>query len=953
MGIFSYFLNSESRKNLKKIEKIVEQIEGLEAKYQSMPNNQLQEQTTVLKSRLAKGESLDDILPDAFAVVREAANRVLKMKHFKVQLIGGIALHQGRIAEMRTGEGKTLVSTLPAYLNALTGQGVHIVTVNDYLAKRDAEWMGKVHRFLGLSVGVILHGQTDDEKRAAYACDITYATNNELGFDYLRDNLKTDLKAMVQRKLNYAIIDEVDSILIDEARTPLIISGQGDKSSELYVVVDKFIRQLKGGYEENGVRVEAEGVDRVQKALEKAEGKVEEEDFSDWDFTIDRKDRSVLLTEVGAEKAEKFFNITNMGDIEHADLHHHIQQALKAHKLFQRDEHYIIQKDEVVLVDEFTGRIMPGRRYSDGLHQAIEAKEGVKVRNENKTYATITFQNYFRLYKKLAGMTGTAKTEEGEFRTIYHLDVLEIPTNKKIQRVDRLDKIYPTTDGKKRAILQEILERHATGQPILIGTASVEKSEEIAKVLKKNNIKHNILNAKNHEREAEIIAQAGRLGAVTISTNMAGRGTDILLGGNPEYLAKKHLREKGITPEQIEIASSYAELEGADKALQERYQTLLKEYEKETSKEKEEVIKAGGLCIIGTERYESRRIDNQLRGRAGRQGDIGESVFFISLEDDLAVRFGGEKMKRLFQFFIKDEDTCLETKMLSRQIEAAQRNIEGRNFGIRKNVIQYDDVNNKQREIIYAERLKVLNGEDIHARVVKFIDPYVREVLSQTVNLTQMPEKWDLEAANKALEEKLLPEGSNYLTAERVAQWDSEIAIEKIIKKTKKEYEKKIAHLKESMNLDFNEIERQCFLMHIDRYWIDQIDAMEHLRKGIVLHAYGNIDPVLAFKKEGFEMFDQMIQRIQNSTIALLLKLRVQVEEIEEANLPKSSNATDNFVKPISSIKATSVLDEQPTQTNKEAAKQPQQPIKVDKTAGRNDPCPCGSGKKYKNCCGK
>ena len=955
MGIFSYFLNSDSRKNLKKIDKIVEQIEGLESKYQGMTNAQLQEQTTILKDRLAKGETLDDILPDAFAVVREAAYRVLKMKHFKVQLIGGIALHQGRIAEMRTGEGKTLVSTLPAYLNALTGQGVHIVTVNDYLAKRDAEWMGKVHRFLGLTVGVILHGQSDDEKRAAYACDITYATNNELGFDYLRDNLKTDLKAMVQRKLNYAIIDEVDSILIDEARTPLIISGQGDKSSELYAVVDRFIRQLKGGYEENGIRVEAEGEDRVQKALDKADGIVEEEeDFSDWDFIIDRKDRSVLLTEEGAEKAEKFFNIANMGDIEHADLHHHIQQALKAHKLFQRDEHYIVQKDEVVLVDEFTGRIMPGRRYSDGLHQAIEAKEGVKVRNENRTYATITFQNYFRLYKKLSGMTGTAKTEEGEFKTIYHLDVLEIPTNKKIQRVDKVDKIYPTVDGKKRAILQEILTRHETGQPILIGTASVEKSEEIAKVLKKNNIKHNILNAKNHEREAEIIAQAGRLGAVTISTNMAGRGTDILLGGNPEYLAKKHLRDKGVTPEQIEIASSYAELTGAEKELQERYQNLLKEYEKETAKEKEAVIQAGGLCIIGTERYESIRIDNQLRGRAGRQGDIGESVFFISLEDDLAVRFGGEKMKRIFQFFIKDEDTCIETKMLSRQIEAAQRNIEGRNFGIRKNVIQYDDVNNKQREIIYAERLKVLNGEDIHARIVKFIEPYVREVLEQEVNLNHMPEKWDLEHVNKVLESKLIPEGSNYLTPERVAQWDSEIAVQKIIAKTKKEYEKKIETLKESMNLDFNEIERQCFLMNIDKNWIEQIDAMEHLRKGIVLHAYGNIDPVLAFKKEGFEMFDEMIQRIQNNTIALLLKLRVQVEEVAAADLPQnSSDSMDNFVQPITSIKAKSVLDEGQVSTNQETEKQPQQPVRVEKTVGRNDPCPCGSGKKYKNCHGK
>ena len=629
MGLINYMLNSDGRRSLRKLDKMAYQVEALELKYAAMSDADLRKQTDVLKERLAKGETLDEILYDAFALVREAAWRVLKLKHYHVQIIGGIALHQGRIAEMKTGEGKTLVATLPAYLNALAGKGVHIVTVNDYLAKRDAEWMGKVHRFLGLSVGVVVPGMEDADKQKAYNCDITYATNNELGFDYLRDNLKTDLKKMVQRDLDFAIVDEVDSILIDEARTPLIISGRGDKSSELYERVDRFVRTLNGGFEDDGVKAEAdEGKKKKKKKAEEEEEPAEDskyteydgiamgDKYGDWDYVIDRKARSVQITERGAAKAERFFNIENLGDIDNASLNHHIQQALKAHKLFHRDEDYIVNDGEVIIVDEFTGRLMIGRRYSDGLHQAIEAKEGVKVRNENKTYATITFQNFFRLYKKLSGMTGTAKTEEGEFRTIYSLDVLEIPTNKPVIRNDMPDVVYPTEDGKKRALLKEISERHENGQPILIGTVTVEKSEEIARMLRKNGIKHNILNAKNHEREAEIVAQAGRLGAVTIATNMAGRGTDILLGGNPEYLAKKRMREEGVEHEMIELATSYAELEGEAEEMRKHYRELYDAYKAETDAEKVEVVKAGGLCILGTERHESRRIDNQLRAEA-------------------------------------------------------------------------------------------------------------------------------------------------------------------------------------------------------------------------------------------------------------------------------------------------------------------------------------------------
>ena len=953
MGLINFMFNSDSRKSLRKIDKIASAVEALESKYAPMTDAELRAQTDVLKGRLANGETLDDILTDAFAVVREAAWRVLKLKHYHVQIIGGIALHQGRIAEMKTGEGKTLVATLPSYLNALTGKGVHIVTVNDYLARRDADWMGKVHRFLGLSVGVVVPGMDDAAKQQAYNCDITYATNNELGFDYLRDNLKTDLRRMVQRGLEFAIVDEVDSILIDEARTPLIISGKGDKSSELYERVDRFVRTLKGGFEDDGVKAE-EDVDKKKKKKEEEEEEESEskygdyddiakgDKYGDWDYVIDRKERTVQITEKGAARAEQFFNIENLGDIDNAPLNHHIQQALKAHKLFHRDEDYIVNDGEVVIVDEFTGRLMIGRRYSDGLHQAIEAKEGVSVRNENKTYATITFQNFFRLYKKLSGMTGTAKTEEGEFRTIYSLDVLEIPTNKPVIRKDMPDAVYSTADGKKRALLKEIEARHASGQPILIGTATVEKSEEIARMLRKNGIKHNILNAKNHEREAEIVAQAGRLGAVTIATNMAGRGTDILLGGNPEYLAKKRMREEGVEHDMIELATSYAELQGEEEQQRQKYRAmydaLYNEYKAETDKEKEEVIKAGGLCILGTERHESRRIDNQLRGRSGRQGDPGVSVFFISLEDDLIKRFGGERMKKIYDAFNTDEDTCLQSKMLSHGIENAQRAIEGRNFGIRKNILQYDDVMNKQREVIYAERMKVLKGENVHDQVVKYIPDFVHKVVSEAVNIDEMPEKWDVRALNRALDNRLLPEGMNFVTQEKLNRWEVDEAIEKITKATEKAYEEKIAEVKADLGIDYADIERRFLLMNVDRNWIDQIDAMDQLRKGIGLRAYGNVDPVISYKQEGYEMFDEMIERIQSNTIAMLLKVRIEV------NRP--------MVRPIEEPKPA--VDTAQLQTNAaESTAAPHTAPKAAKTPGRNDPCPCGSGKKYKNCCGK
>ncbi len=892
MGLFRYILGGESRKNLRKLDRTSDLVLKQEPIYAAMTDDELRSQTQVLKDRLAKGETLDDILVDAFAAVREAAFRVLGMKHYKVQIIGGICLHQGRVAEMKTGEGKTLVATLPAYLNALSGEGVHIVTVNDYLASRDAEWMGKVYKFMGLTVGVAISGMEDEDKKQAYACDITYGTNNEMGFDYLRDNLKSRLEQMVQRPLNFAIVDEVDSILIDEARTPLIISGRGQESSDKYVSANKFVKTL----------------------------------VLDKDFTIDIKEKSVQITESGAKKAESFFGLASFSDIENATLSHHIQQALKANYIFKRDNDYVVSDGEVIIVDEFTGRLMIGRRYSDGLHQAIEAKEGVKIRNENKTYATITFQNYFRLYKKLSGMTGTAKSEEEEFRAIYGLDVLEIPTNKPVARKDHPDIIYKTVNGKNKAIVEEIAERHEKGQPVLVGTITVEKSEEISKLLIRKGIKHNVLNAKNHAREADIVAQAGRYGAVTIATNMAGRGTDILLGGNPEFMAKRKLREEGVKEEVIDLATSFiSEIPDDVKEVREHYHDIYEKFKRQTDEEKEKVVAAGGLHILGTERHESRRIDNQLRGRSGRQGDPGSSVFFISLEDDLAKRFGGERMTRVYEMFKIDEDQPLQSKMLSRSIENAQRAIEGRNFGIRKHVLEYDDVMNKQREVMYAERMKVIKDENVHEDILKLIPDFVRYVVGTVINNENKPETWDLEALNNAIEMKLLPKDSEFITKEKAENWDYDYLINQLVDETIRVYEAKIERYKEE-GVNFSEVERIVLLKNIDSKWIDHIDSMDQLRKGISLRGYGNVDPVLEYKKEGYEMFEDLTAAIQDDTVTLLLKAELrkvpQMQKEEPKNLATNQEGGAPVIR------------------------------KAKQTIGRNDPCPCGSGKKYKNCCG-
>ena len=1002
MGLFRYLMSGDSRKSLKKLSKMADRVEALAPRYEAMSDAELRGQTELFRERLKKGETLDDILYEAFAALREASGRVLNMKHFHVQIMGGICLYQGRIAEMKTGEGKTFVATLPSYLEGLSGKGVHIVTVNDYLARRDAEWMGKVHKFMGLTVGVVVPGMDDNAKRAAYACDITYGTNNEFGFDYLRDNLKNDLKLMVQRELNFVIVDEVDSILIDEARTPLIISGKGQQSSALYERVDQFVRTLKGGFDDD-LKDAEEQQSRRKKSKDSGAQKLAAAEALAWDYVVERKEKQVRLTEYGAEKAERFFGVENIADLANASLNHHIQQALKAHNLFHLNEEYIINNGEIVIVDEFTGRLMIGRRYSDGLHQAIEAKEGVKVREENKTYATITFQNYFRLYRKLSGMTGTAKTEEGEFRTIYSLDVIEIPTNRPVRRRDMPDRVYSTVEGKKRAIVREIVERHKNGQPILVGTVSVDKSEEISRLLIRNGVPHNILNAKNHEREAEIVAQAGRYGAVTIATNMAGRGTDILLGGNPEYLAKKRLREEGVDREVIERAASFTKLdddEESDKVI-DRYNALYRAYKEKTDEEKRKVVEAGGLCIIGTERHESRRIDNQLRGRSGRQGDVGVSIFFLSLEDDLMVRFGGERMKRIYAMSKMEEDECLDFKILTNLIEYAQKQIEGRNFGIRKNVLQYDDVMNTQRTIMYAERMRVIRGENVHDQILKYIPGYVENVVKETVNTEQMPDKWSEDDLNAALERHLIPEGTHYVTREKLEKWDVETALRQISKKTEKCYEEKIARIKEEMPVvDFSKVERDVLLSYVNSNWIDHIDAMDQLRKGIGLRAYGQSDPVIAYKQEGFAMFDEMIERIQERTIRFLLKCQIKAEQrpvqriFPSANRPAApqaaaqQNASTQPVQQSAQQNAPAQPVQQPVQQNAPAQPAQQsarqnadetvtgtealpQAVNVDalrtggdvkfnpatmkkgKKIGPNDPCPCGSGLKYKKCHGK
>ena len=889
MGFLDNLFNMADKKELKKFNKIVDSIDSLESKFESMSDKDLKDMTNVFKERLANGETLDDILPESFAVVREASKRVLGMRHYRVQLIGGIVLHQGRIAEMKTGEGKTLVGTAPVYLNALTGKGVHVVTVNDYLAKRDKEQMGKVYEFLGMTVGVIVHGQGPQTRNAKYQCDITYGTNNEYGFDYLKDNMVIHKEQMVQRELNYAIVDEVDSILVDEARTPLIISGPGDKSTHLYSDANTFILTLKPD-----------------------------------NYEIDEKQKSVSLTNSEIKKADVYFNFENITDISHMELYHHINQALKAHTIMKKDVDYVTRDGEIIIVDEFTGRLMFGRRYSEGLHQAIEAKEGLRIQRESKTLATVTFQNYFRMYNKLAGMTGTAKTEEEEFKAIYKMDVVQIPTNKEVQREDLSDAVYKNVVGKFNAVVEDIIERHKKNQPILVGTVSIENSELISQLLKRRGIKHEVLNAKHHDKEAEIIAQAGRLGAVTIATNMAGRGTDIVLGGNPTFLTKKQMKKLGYDESVINKVD--ASLEGIDRegneelfAAREKYEELYKKYKEETKAEQEEVLKAGGLAIIGTERHESRRIDNQLRGRAGRQGDPGSSRFYISLEDDLMRLFGSERISGIVEKIGLEEDMPIEHKMLTKSIEGAQKKVEGRNFGIRKHVLQYDDVMNKQREIIYAERRRVLEGENLKEQIENMIHSLIEEGV-----MSYSQDGFDAERFVEYMYNLFMPRGS--IEVSDIENLKAEEVIEKVYEIAMKIYNGK----EERIGSDgMRELERRILLQSVDTHWIDHIDAMDQLRQGIGLRAIGQQDPVIAYTDEGFNMFNEMNSHIKEDTIKYLFNISIE-EPVERKQVIDVDHLSSN-------------LDEDADNKT----------IKKEESIGRNDDCPCGSGKKYKKCCGR
>ena len=903
MGIIKAILGSDNKRALKKLEVITAKIEALADKYKQMSDEELKAVTPALKDRLQNNyETLDDILPDAFAAIREASERVLAMRPFHVQLIGGIVLHQGRIAEMKTGEGKTLVAVLPAYLNALLGKGVHIVTVNDYLAKTQAEWMGKVFRFMGLSVAVSISGMKNEAKRAAYQADITYCTNNELGFDYLRDNMVINARDKVLRDLSFGIVDEVDSILIDEARTPLIISGRGDKSSDMYVNVNKFAKYIK-----------IEDVD------------------------LDEEKKTVHLNDSGVFKAERYFAVENLGDAQNDELYHYINNALRAHFIMKRDNDYIVKDGEVIIVDEFTGRLMIGRRYSDGLHQAIEAKENVKIQNENKTMATITFQNFFRLYTKLSGMTGTAKTEEGEFNAIYGLDVVVIPPNKPMIRVDENDQVYTTHQGKLKAIIADIKECNGRGQPVLVGTVTVEKSEELSKMLSRDRIAHKVLNAKNHALEAEIVAQAGRKGSVTIATNMAGRGTDILLGGNSEFMAKHRMRELGYKDEIIEAATSFAHTDDTEVlAAKEEYKRHFEAFSAQTQKEKQDVIDVGGLRIIGTERHESRRIDNQLRGRAGRQGDIGSSIFYLSMEDELIRLFGGDRIKRIAEMFKLDEDTPLAMKMLTRRIEGAQKTVEGRNFSIRRHVLEYDDVMNTQRTIIYSQRNKVLMGESVHDEVAEMISHQAEAIALAYAERSTDWQEWDIENFNKDIERYLLPETKEFLNEDNLSKWDVDDIIDNLISEMTAFYNKKIEDAS-NMGVSFDEVERIVLLRVVDSKWMEHIDAMDVLRRGIGLRAYGQHDPVIAYKQEGFEMFDDMIERIKEQTVQFLMRVN-----IEKAPVKREERK----------VELTESRGANGTLTKKSPPKGPQ-PIVSEKLVGRNEPCPCGSGKKHKNCCGR
>ena len=910
MGLIQKIFGTYSQRELKSIYPIADKIEALEEEYRALTDEQLQAKTPEFKQRLQQGETLDDILPEAFAAVREAADRVLGLRPYRVQLIGGIVLHQGRIAEMKTGEGKTLVATLPAYLNALTENGVHIVTVNDYLAKRDSEWMGKVHRFMGLTVGLIVHDLTKEQRQAAYAADITYGTNNEMGFDYLRDNMAIYKNEQVQRGHSFAIVDEVDSILIDEARTPLIISGMGEKSTQLYDMAESFACRLK------------------KYVVTETDDKEAEDETLDADYIVDEKARTATLTARGIAKAEEFFHLDNLSDPENSTIAHHINQAIKAHGTMKRDVDYVVKDGEIIIVDEFTGRLMFGRRYSEGLHQAIEAKEHVSVQRESKTLATITFQNYFRLYSKLSGMTGTAMTEEEEFATIYKLDIVEIPTNRPVVRIDNEDAVYKTEQGKYRAVIRQVKECHEKGQPVLVGTVSIEKNELLSRMLTKEGIRHNLLNAKNHEKEAEIVAQAGQFGAVTVATNMAGRGTDIILGGNAEYMATNDLRKAGYTDEVIADATGYAETDNSEiLEARQMFADKLRQHKEEISGEADRVRQAGGLFIIGTERHDSRRIDNQLRGRAGRQGDPGETRFYISLEDDLMRLFGGERVQAAMERMKIDEDMPIESKMLTRSIQQAQTTVESRNFQARKSVLEYDDVMNKQREIIYGQRRQVLEGMDVKDVIMNMMNTSITHLVQNAFSGVQHLDMTSCQELLRQVEGVYFPKYAVRFSQEQLDAMDAQAVTDAFTQAAAGYYQQKEDEFTAPV---MREVERVVLLRVVDEYWMEHIDAMSDLRQGIRLRAYAQTDPIIAYKKESLEMFEEMIAAIQDETVRRLYSVRLKKNE--EVKRERVANATSESVGGDGTVK--------------------KQPRKV-KKIGRNEPCPCGSGKKYKNCCGR
>ena len=954
MNFLKAMFGNYSKREVKRVQPICDKVLALDDKYAAMSESELKNQTAILKERLANGETTDDILPDAFAVCREAGYRVLGMKHYPVQVIGGIVLHQGRIAEMKTGEGKTLVATLPAYLNGLTGNGVHIVTVNDYLARRDSEWMGKLYRYLGLTVGLITHEIDNEQRKAAYNADITYGTNNELGFDYLRDNMVVYKEQKVQREHAFAIVDEVDSILIDEARTPLIISGKGDKSTDLYERADALAKTLK-----------------IQRFAELDSKEDMEEYYEEHgiDYVVDEKQKTATLTQSGVKKAEEFFGIENLTDPENLTIQHHVNQAIKANGVMKLDVDYVVKDGEVIIVDEFTGRLMYGRRFNEGLHQAIEAKEGVKVQSESKTLATITFQNYFRLYKKLSGMTGTAQTESEEFQEIYKLDVVEIPTNKPVIRKDLPDSVYKTERGKFNAVIDRICEAHEKGQPVLVGTISIEKSEVLSKMLKKRGVKHNVLNAKQHDKEAEIVAQAGKLGAVTIATNMAGRGTDIILGGNAEYMAKASMRKQGFPEELIEEATGYAETEDEEiNNARKTFRELNAKYKEEIKDEAEQVRQAGGLMIIGTERHESRRIDNQIRGRSGRQGDPGVSRFFLSTEDDLMRLFGGDRMKLMMERMNVDENMPIENKMLSSIIEGSQEKVELRNFGIRKDVLQYDDVLNRQREIIYGQRDQVLNGEDLHETVLKMLEDTIDTSIKHY--LPEGPkENWNYPSLVDYYKGWIITDDEKYdLSLDDLEDMEADEIKQMIV-------DDALALMKENEELlppeTIREMERVYLLKSVDTYWMDHIDNMDQLKAGIRLRSYGQHDPVVEYRIEGFDMFDEMIENIREDTVKLMLIMPKRVYEVQKRQeaieaarkaAEKQAAAAHQVMlnngeeKPKPNAVEAALKREQvakPTQTSSDGTDTANKTVRKGKKIGRNDPCPCGSGKKYKKCCGR